>query len=42
MSHHHTFTRKIIPGTDKRLDEENMTRLKAKMKKIRDTIMSDG
>ena len=42
FSHHHTFTRKIIPETDKRLDEVNMVRLKAKMKKIGDTIMSDG
>ena len=42
LTHRHTFTRQIIPGTDKRLDEENMARLKAKMKKIGDTIMSDG
>ena len=31
LPHRHTFTRKIIPVTDKRLDEENMTRLKPKM-----------
>ena len=42
LPHRHTFTRKIIPGTDKRLDEENMVRLKPKMKKIGGTIMSDG
>ena len=42
LPHRHTFTRKIIPETDKRLDEENMARLKAKMKKIGGTIMSDG
>ncbi len=28
LPHRDTFTRKIIPVTDKRLDEENMTRLK--------------
>ncbi len=27
LPHHQTFTRKIIPATDKRLDQENMTRL---------------
>jgi hypothetical protein len=42
LPHRHTFTRKIIPETDKMLDEENMVRLKPKMKKIGDTIMSDG
>ena len=42
LPHRHTFTRKIIPATKKRLDEENMTRLKAKMRKIGGTIMSDG
>ena len=42
LTHRHTFTRKIIPATDKRLDEENMARLKSKMKKIGGTIMSDG
>ena len=42
LPHRHTFTRKIIPATDKRLDEENMARLKSKMKKIGGTIMSDG
>ncbi len=41
LPHRHTFTRKIIPATDKR-HEENMTRLKSKMKKIGGTIMSDG
>jgi hypothetical protein len=29
LPHHHTFTR--IPTTDKRMDENNMTRLKTKM-----------
>ena len=29
--HRHTFTRKIIPTTDKRMDEEGMTRLKPKL-----------
>ena len=42
LPHRHTFTRKIIPETDKMLDEENMARLKPKMKKIGGTIMSDG
>jgi hypothetical protein len=42
LPHRHTFTRKIIPATDKMLDEENMARLKPKMKKIGGTIMSDG
>ena len=42
LTHRHTFTRKIIPVTDKRLDEEAMARLKAKMQKVGDTIMSDG
>ncbi len=28
--------------TDKRLDEEGMARLKTKMKKVGDTIKSDG
>jgi hypothetical protein len=28
LSHRHTFSRKIIPATDKRLDEEDMSRLK--------------
>ncbi len=42
LPHHQTFTRKIIPVTDKRLDEENMPRLKSKMQKVGGTIMSDG
>ena len=42
LPHPQTFTRKIIPATDKRRDEENMARLKSKMKKIGGTIMSDG
>ena len=42
LPHRYTFTRKIIPATDKRLDEENMARLKSKMRKIGGTIMSDG
>ena len=42
LSHHHTFSRKIIPETDKRLDEDNMARLKSKMQKVGGTIMSDG
>ncbi len=37
-----TFSRKIIPATDKRLDEEGMTRLKPRMKKVGGTLMSDG
>ena len=40
--HRHTFTRNIIPETDKSLDEENMTTLKTKMQKVGGTIMSDG
>jgi hypothetical protein len=42
LTHHHTFSRKIIPATDKRLDEEGMSRLKPRMKKIGGTLMSDG
>jgi hypothetical protein len=42
LPHRQTFTRKIIPVTDKRLDEENMARLKSKMQKVGGTIMSDG
>ena len=42
LPHRHTFTRKIIPVTDKRLDEENMTSLNPKMQKVGVTIMSDG
>ena len=42
LPHLQTFTSKIIPVTDKRLDEEAMARLKAKMQKVGDTIMSDG
>jgi hypothetical protein len=41
LSHRHTFSRKIIPATDKRLDEEGMSRLKPRMKKVGDTLMSD-
>jgi hypothetical protein len=37
-----TFSRKIIPATDKRLDEEGMSRLKPRMKKVGGTLMSDG
>jgi hypothetical protein len=33
---------KFIPDTDKRLDEEGMVRLKTKMQKVGDTIMTDG
>jgi hypothetical protein len=40
--HRQTFTRKIIPTTNKRLDEEKMGSLKSKMQKVGDTIMSDG
>jgi hypothetical protein len=42
LSHRDTFSRKIIPGTDKRLDEEGMSRLKPRMKKVEGTLMSDG
>ena len=42
LSYRHTFTRKIIPVTDKRLHEDNMARLKPKMQKVGGTIMSDG
>ena len=31
LSHHHKFTRKNNPDTDKRMDEEAMTRMKSKM-----------
>jgi hypothetical protein len=40
--HRHTFSKKIIPATDKRLDEEGMFRLKSRMKKVGGTLMSDG
>jgi hypothetical protein len=40
--HRHTFSRKIIPVTDKRLDEDGMSRLKSRMKKVGGTRMSDG
>ena len=33
---------KIIPATEKRLDEECMSRLKPRMKKVGGTLMSDG
>ena len=42
LSHHVTFSTKIIPATDKRLDEEGMARLKPRMKKVGGTLMSDG
>ena len=42
LTHRHTFSRKIIPVTDKRLDEEGMSRLKPRMKKVGGTLMSDG
>ena len=34
LPHRQTFTRKIIPETDKRLDEENMERLKQKCRRL--------
>jgi hypothetical protein len=42
LPNHDTFSRKIIPVTDKRLDEEGMSRLKPRMKKVGGTLMSDG
>jgi hypothetical protein len=42
LSRRDTFSRKIIPATDKRLDEEGMSRLKPRMKKVGGTLMSDG
>jgi hypothetical protein len=42
LSHHHTFSRKIIPTTDKRLDEEDMSSLKPRMKEVGGTLISDG
>jgi hypothetical protein len=42
LTHRHTFSRKIIPATEKRLDEECMSRLKSRMKKVGGTLMSDG
>ncbi len=42
LTHRHTFSRKIIPTTDKRLDEEGMSRLKPRIKKVGGTLMSDG
>jgi hypothetical protein len=42
LSHRQTFSRKNIPETDKRLDEEDMSRLKPRMKKVGGTLMSDG
>ena len=42
LSHRVTFSTKIIPATDKRLDEEGMARLEPRMKKVGGTLMSDG
>ncbi len=42
LSHHDTFSRTIIPATDKRLDEEGMVSRKPRMKKVGGTLMSDG
>ena len=42
LPHRVTFSTKIIPATDKRLDEEGMARLKPRMKKVGGTLMSDG
>jgi hypothetical protein len=42
LPHRHTFSRKIIPETDKRLDEEGMSRLKPQMKKVGGTLISEG
>jgi hypothetical protein len=42
LPHRDAFSRKIIPATDKRLDEEGMSRLKPRMKKLGGTLMSDG
>jgi hypothetical protein len=42
FSYRQTFSRKNIPETDKRLDEEGMSRLKPRMKKVGGTLMSDG
>jgi hypothetical protein len=42
LTHRDTFSRKIIPGTDKRLDEEGISRLKPRMKKVEGTLMSGG
>jgi hypothetical protein len=42
LTHRVTFSMKIIPDTDKRLDEEGMARLKPRMKKVGGTLMSDG
>jgi hypothetical protein len=41
LPHRGTFSRKFIPETDKRLDEEGMSRLKSRMKKVGGTLMSD-
>jgi BRCT domain type II-containing protein len=41
LTHRHTFSRKIIPATDKRIDEEGMSSLKPRMKKVGGTFMSD-
>jgi hypothetical protein len=42
LPHRGTFSMKIIPATDKRLDEEDMARLKPRMKKVGGTLISDG
>ena len=39
LPHRVTFSTKIIPATDKRLDEEGMARLKPRMKKVGGTLM---
>ncbi len=40
LTHRDTFSRKIIPATDKRLDEKDMSRLNPRMKKVGGTLMS--
>ena len=40
LPHRDTFSTKIIPATDKRLDEEGMARLKPRMKKVGGTLMA--
>ena len=42
LSHRDTFSTKIVPMTDKRLDEEGMARIKQRIQKVWDTIISDG
>ena len=42
MPHRTTYSKRILPATDARLDAENMARMRPKYKKVGATLMSDG